>query len=83
MPKQLFEVFWKTIKAGKIFRGIIKNKKKDGTHYWVDAVISPVIDENGNVLKYIGIRYLIENEEIAKNLFINKCKELNINLNAS
>ncbi|MBX7089203.1 MAG: PAS domain-containing protein [Cyclobacteriaceae bacterium] len=34
MPKKLFEILWKTIAEGKTFRGIIKNRAKDGSHYW-------------------------------------------------
>lgn len=68
-PKQLFELMWKTIKAGQVFRGIVKNKKKDGSIYWVDATIAPVLDENNKPLKYIGVRYVIEQEDIARQLF--------------
>ncbi len=75
MPKSLFKLLWKTIKAGKIFKGVIKNRKKDGTHYWTNAFISPVLDENEKPTKYIGIRYLIENDAIAEQLFKNMCEE--------
>jgi PAS domain S-box-containing protein len=69
MPSEVFKIFWQTIRGGQVFRGIIKNRKKDGTHYWVDAVVSPVLDENGKPCKYIGARYLIENEELAQAAF--------------
>lgn len=68
-PKQLFELMWKTIKAGKVFRGVVKNKKKDGSVYWVDATIAPVLGEDNKPLKYIGVRYVIEQEDIAQQLF--------------
>jgi len=42
MPKSLFEDMWKTIKSGKIWRGDIKNLKKDGGHYWADTTIEPI-----------------------------------------
>ncbi len=48
MPKELFKLFWETIKAGKVFRGIIKNKAKDGGHYWVDATIVPMLIISGD-----------------------------------
>jgi len=78
MPKAVFKVFWDTIQAGKVFRGIVKNRKKDGSHYWVDAVISPVLGENGKPVKYIGVRYLIEDEALAEKLFAKMCKDLGI-----
>jgi len=66
-PKSLFKELWDTIKAGKIFKGQYPNKAKDGSTYWVDATIAPVLDENGKPIKYIGVRFDItaqkENEQ--------------------
>jgi methyl-accepting chemotaxis protein len=59
MPKSVFKELWSTIGKGKIFRGIIKNRKKDGSPYWVDALIAPVLGPNGKPIKYIGVRYVI------------------------
>ncbi|HEY8938195.1 MAG TPA: PAS domain S-box protein [Cyclobacteriaceae bacterium] len=59
MPKSVFKELWATIGRGKIFRGIIKNKKKDGNPYWVDALIAPVLGPDGKPVKYIGVRYII------------------------
>ncbi|MBL6445339.1 PAS domain-containing protein [Fulvivirga sp. 29W222] len=64
MPKELFRHFWDTIKKGEVFNGIIKNKAKDGSVYWVDTTIVP-IKENGKIKKYIGARYHITNEDFA------------------
>lgn len=69
MPRRLFEIFWETIQKGEIFRGIIKNKAKDDSHYWVKATIMPVMDENKSIVKYIGARYLIEDDDLANDLF--------------
>ena len=41
MPKDVFKKMWQTIGRGDMFRGIIKNRAKDGTPYYVDAVIAP------------------------------------------
>ena len=57
MPAEVFKEMWATIGSGKIFRGEVKNRAKDGTPYWVDAIIAPVLGENGKPVKYIGIRY--------------------------
>lgn len=56
-PKSLYKEMWDTIKAGKIFQGTYPNKRKDGKDYWVDATIAPVLDESGNPIKYVGIRF--------------------------
>ena len=73
-PKAFFKAFWTKIQAGEVFRGYLKNRKIDGTPYYVDAVISPVLDENGKPVKYIAARYVIENVELAEKLL----KEQNI-----
>ena len=63
MPKEVFKEMWGTIGRGKIFRGIVKNRAKDGTPYYVDAVIAPIMGENGKPRKYLGVRYDITNTE--------------------
>jgi methyl-accepting chemotaxis protein len=65
MPKSTFKELWSTIGKGNIFRGIIKNLAKDGTPYWVDALIAPVLGPNGKPIKYIGVRFVIT-EQILK-----------------
>ena len=57
MPKEVFKDMWATIGRGQIFRGIVKNRAKDGTPYYVDAVIAPILGENGKPMKYLGVRY--------------------------
>lgn len=76
MPKQLFKKLWTALKAGEEFRGIIKNRKKDGTHYWVDATLMPVKDAEGKVYKYVSSRYHIENDKHAEELFEAQMKKL-------
>lgn len=66
MPKEVFKELWSTIGRGKTFRGIIKNRAKDGTPYYVDAVIAPVMGDNGKPRKYIGVRYDITDVEIER-----------------
>ncbi len=66
MPKAVFKEVWSTIGRGKTFRGMIKNRAKDGTPYYVDAVIAPVLGENGKPTKYIGVRYDITAAEIER-----------------
>ena len=55
MPKSAFADVWKTIQAGKVWRGIIKNMRKDRGYYWVEAEISGVYKE-GELVEYKSIR---------------------------
>ena len=55
MPPQAFEDLWRTVKAGLPWRGIVKNRAKDGDHYWVDAFVVPV-RENDQTVGYMSVR---------------------------
>lgn len=66
MPKEVFKEMWGTIGKGQIFRGIVKNRAKDGTPYYVDAVIAPIMGENGKPRKYLGVRYDLTEFEIER-----------------
>lgn len=66
MPKEVFKELWETISSGKTFRGVIKNRAKDGNPYYVDAVIAPVMGDNGKPKKYIGVRYDITESELER-----------------
>ena len=66
MPKDVFKQMWSTIGRGQIFRGMVKNRAKDGTPYYVDAVIAPILGENGKPMKYLGVRYDITESEIER-----------------
>lgn len=66
MPKALFKEMWATIGTGKIFRGVVKNRAKDGTPYYVDACIAPILGDNGKPKKYLGVRYDITESEIER-----------------
>ncbi|NVO04634.1 MAG: PAS domain-containing protein, partial [Rhodoferax sp.] len=63
MPKAVFKEMWSTIGRGEMFRGIIKNRAKDGTPYYVDAVVAPILGDNGKPMKYLGVRYDITEAE--------------------
>ena len=66
MPKEVFKQMWQTIGRGEMFRGIIKNRAKDGTPYYVDAVVAPILGDNGKPMKYLGVRYDITESEIER-----------------
>ncbi len=66
MPRETFKQMWSTIGRGDVFRGIIKNRAKDGTPYYVDAVVAPILGDNGKPIKYLGVRYDITEAEIER-----------------
>ncbi|MBS0315495.1 MAG: PAS domain-containing protein [Proteobacteria bacterium] len=66
MPKEAFKEMWSTIGRGGIFRGVIKNRTKDGNPYYVDAVIAPILGKKGKPRKYLGVRYDITAAEIER-----------------
>ena len=55
MPPAAFEDLWKTLKADESWMGIVKNRCKNGDHYWVDAFVTPII-RNGQVVEYQSVR---------------------------
>jgi len=56
MKKEVFRDLWKTILSGKPWRGLIKNRKKNGESYYVDTVIMPVFDVDGEIKEFIALR---------------------------
>ncbi len=79
VPKEAFKDLWQTIQSGKIWHGIVKNRKKDGDYYIVDATVSPITDENGEVHEYIAVRHDVTELEKSKEQ-IRKQKEEEIRL---
>lgn len=56
MPKEVFKDLWEHLKAGKIWQGEIKNRRKDGSHYWVLATVGPIRNAQGEIQQYISVR---------------------------
>ena len=55
-PSEAFRELWETITAGKSWCGTVRNVKKDGSYYWESATISPVLDETGEIIRYVAVK---------------------------
>jgi len=63
MPVEAFANMWETLKAGESWAGLVKNRRKDGDHYWVHASVTPII-EDGELVGYASLRVKAEREAI-------------------
>jgi PAS domain S-box-containing protein len=72
MPKEAFGDMWESIKHDKVWRGEVKNKRKDGSYYWVRAEIEPLYNDSHKFVGYSAIRHDItdkkEIEELQKEI---------------
>jgi len=57
MSTSIFKQMWETLKDKKIWKGTIKNRAKDGSAYYVSATIIPILNENREIVEYLGIRH--------------------------
>lgn len=56
-PPEFFAQMWATIKNGQIWRGEVKNRKKDGTMYWMDTTIVPFLNAIGRPFQFMTLRF--------------------------
>lgn len=75
MSKETFYDLWKTIQSGKVWWGNIKNRKKDGTSYWVKAMVKPNKEKSGEIVGFTAIRQDITKEIEVSNLDLYSLKE--------
>ncbi len=64
MPKEAFADMWATLKGGEPWTALVKNRRKNGDHYWVRANATPVI-RHGQTVGYMSVRTKASREEIA------------------
>ncbi|MGB5866449.1 MAG: response regulator [Arcobacteraceae bacterium] len=81
MGSDVFKEIWHTIKElKKTWQGKVKNRKKDGSFYWVDALIRPIIDKDGEIVEFIALRSDITEIENYKEILKNQLSDTNHSL---
>ena len=63
MPAEAFADMWTTIRAGRPWSAFVKNRRKNGDHYWVRASVTPVV-ENGTPVGYLSVRVKPDRNEV-------------------
>jgi two-component system, NtrC family, sensor kinase len=54
--KDFYDAMWQTIQSGKVWYGELVNRRKDGTHYFEEMTITPVLDKNGQIENFVAIK---------------------------
>lgn len=72
VPKEKFNLLWETLKNKKIYKDTVKNLAKDGSTFYVNTTIIPILDENSNIAEYIAIRYDVTKEVMLREELIKK-----------
>lgn len=75
-PQSLFTNMWETITKGKVWNGLIQNKAKDGSYFWLDSTITPFINSKGEITKFVAIRFDITNQIEQQNILQLQADEL-------
>ena len=71
MPKEIYDDLWETISQNLTWKGELKNKRKNGTSYWVDTTIYPYFDKtSGEKIGYTSIRHDITDKKRIEELSI-------------
>lgn len=65
MPPSVFKHMWDTLKTGKAWMGVVKNRCKSGDHYWVSAYVTPV-HENGQMVGYESVRTAPTRDQVGR-----------------
>ena len=76
VPSSKFKLLWQTIKAKKIYKSTVKNRAKDGSTFYVNTTVTPILDEDGNIEEFIAIRYDVTKEIFYQESLEQKEREL-------
>ncbi len=76
IEKSKFKLLWDTINSKHIYKATVKNLTKNGIAFYVNTTITPILDENENIIEFMAIRYDVTKEVIYKEELEKKEKEL-------
>jgi len=75
-PNEFYDEMWGTLKQKKVWKGMIKNKAKDGSPYFVDATIVPILNNHNEIIEYFSVRTDITKQVKAKEDILSSQKEI-------
>ena len=56
MPSEAFRDLWETTASGRLWSALVKNRRKNGDHYWVKAHVTPISADNGQIQGFMSVR---------------------------
>ena len=66
IPKSKFKLLWERINAKKVYKSTVRNITKDGSYFYVNTTIIPILDKNDDILEFVAIRYDVTKEVFYK-----------------
>ncbi len=80
-PNHVYEVMWKTLLDKNIWSGTLKNLNKNGVPYYTDATITPILDEEGNIVEFVATRHditqlILQKEQLIQQLYTDSLTHL-------
>jgi len=76
MPAEAFEEMWSTIKNKDVWKGFIENRAKDGSSYFVEATVLPLLNHDNEIVEYMAVRTDITKQVVMQRSIIDSQKEI-------
>ncbi|MCK9491693.1 MAG: PAS domain-containing sensor histidine kinase [Sulfurimonas sp.] len=76
VEQEKFEDLWRTIKSKKVYKNTVKNRAKDGSTFYVNTTVIPILDHKEEIVEFIAIRYDVTKEVFYKEELLKKEKQL-------
>lgn len=64
MPRAVFQQMWRRLRSGQSWMGVVKNRCKNGDHYWVHAYATPILNERGEIVEIQSVRQRVSDQGI-------------------